>query len=92
MTRVVLGNDSAVESLDNGDTFVPVEGSRETAIDVPDEYTLAQGFMAITHPQGVWANHAVEGTVPTFVASDSAALAALLADHFDIEIRELQEV
>ena len=91
MSVVVLGNEAALQSFDNGATWVEVDGPTSTQADIPEDYTLSQAFTAITHPQGVWAHHAVAGTTPTWVASDSEALAALLSDHFgDIEIRDLE--
>jgi len=89
---VVLGNRDAIESPDNGETWVRLKkGKRSTQIEIPDGTTLGEAFKAITDPKGVWAHHASEGAVPAWVASDSPGLAALLAEHFGrIEVRELE--
>lgn len=87
MTRVVLGNRNAV---DNGEKMP--RGKRATTVDFDDDTTLAEAFINLTHPHGVWANHATEAAKPSWVASDNPALAALVADHFGgIEIRDLED-
>lgn len=91
--RVILGNRHAIQSLDNGVTFEAMpKGKRATTIDVPDELTLGEAFTVITARQGVWAHQAEDGAVPAWVASESAGLSSLLAEHFgDIEIRTIDE-
>lgn len=97
MSRVVLGNRHAHQSLDGGETFEALpKGKRATTVEIPDELTIAEAFTAITHPSGVWAAHVhqVRGETPppAWVASDDTALATLLASHYGgIEIRELEE-
>lgn len=89
--RVVLGNRTAIHQVGDAVELMP-KGKRATVVDLPDELTLAEAFITITHPQGVWANHAKADTVPVWVASDNDGLAALLAEHFrGIEIRDLEE-
>jgi hypothetical protein len=67
-------------------------GKRALDIQPEDGDTLADVFRNITHPAGIWASHAAEGATPAWVASDSPALAALLAEHFGgIEVRELDD-
>lgn len=95
MSRVVLGNRHATDSLDNGETrFALPRGKRATVVDLPEDWTLAQSFLAITSPTGVWATHtsatdeesgalvANDKAIPAWVASDDAALASLVASHF----------
>jgi hypothetical protein len=85
--RVVLGNRHAV---DQGEKMP--KGKRATTIDFPEGMSLGDAFVNVTHPHGVWANHATEGAAPAWVASDSQGLAALLSEHFGgIEIRELED-
>src|SRR5690349_9286131 len=90
---VVLGNRHAIESLDNGKTFQPLrKGKRATRVEIPEEYSLSEAFKAITDATGIWAHHASEGAAPAWVASDSAGLATLLAEHFGgIEVRDLDQ-
>jgi hypothetical protein len=95
MTTVVLGNRHAVHSLDDGETRVPMpKGKRATVIELDDELTPGQVLLAIAHPEGVWANHATDGSTPAWVASDDEAVAIVLAHHFGakgqpLEVREL---
>ncbi|HEY0889315.1 MAG TPA: hypothetical protein VGE38_06880 [Nocardioides sp.] len=97
MSLVVLGNRHAHQSLDNGQTFEALpKGKRATTIEIPEDYTLAQAFLAITDAGGVWASHVhqVKGETPppAWVASDDPALATLIAGHYGgIEIRDLEE-
>lgn len=91
--RVVLGNRHAVHKpVTDGDLVKMPRGKRATTIEIPDECTLGQAFRAVTDERGVWALHATEGAIPAWVASDSSALASLLAEHFGgIEVRELED-
>ena len=94
MPRVVLGNRHAVHSTDNGATLTPMpRGKRATVVDIPDDTPLVTALATITHDtEGVWAKHATPGARPAWVASDSPALATVLAEHFGgIEIRDLEE-
>lgn len=91
--RLVLGNRHATDSHDNGETREPLpEGKRATVVEIPDEVSLPQAFLAITADGGVWSTHATEGAVPAWVASDNPGLAQLVASHYgDVEIRDLEE-
>jgi hypothetical protein len=91
---VVLGNRHAIESHDHGKTWEKLpRGKRATRVEIPEEYTLAEAFVAITHPgQGLWTRHSQDGKAPAWVASDSPGLAALVSEHFGgIEVRDLEE-
>ena len=91
--KVVLGNRHAVHGKGTGDQveIVPLpKGKRATEVIFPDDSSLSEAFTAVTHPAGVWANHATEGAKPAWVASDSDALAQLLGDHFGCEVRPLE--
>ena len=78
--RLYLGNRNA-----------PVKGKQCTTVDFPDGTSLGEAFTVLTAPDGVWANHAKPGSTPAWVASDSASLATLVADHFGgIEIRDVE--
>ena len=93
---VYLGNRAAVAVEDspsgsNGETGKirrPLElGKTRTEVRIPDGTSLGDAFTAITHPDGVWANHSDEP--PAWVASDDGELANLLSVHFDgAEIRD----
>lgn len=54
---------------------------RVTRVAIPDSYTLAEAFVCITSPQGVWANHS--DSQASWVYSDSPGLQSLLAEHFN---------
>lgn len=93
MPRVVLGNRDAVQSRDHGETREPLPGKQATVVDIDESTPLGEAFQSIVHTsRGVWASHAAEGSKPAWVASDSAGMAAILAEHFGgIEIRELED-
>lgn len=55
MSRIVLGNRHATDSLDNGETrFALPKGKRATTVDLPDDWTLSQSFVALTAAGGIW--------------------------------------
>lgn len=99
--RVVLGNRNAVQTVKKADPENPegdlvdsvetmTRGKRATEIEIPDETPLIAALTSITHPQGVWANHATDGAKPAWVASDNEMVAQALAEHWGgIEVREL---
>lgn len=91
MTRVVLGNRNAIHSHDDGETVERLKGKRATLVQIDAERSALQILNAILKPaDGVWANHAVEGSKPAWVASDDANVAGMLADHFGgLEVRNL---
>lgn len=92
--KVVLGNRHAVHGRADGDEVkresLP-KGKRATEVVFPEDTSLSEAFTTVTHPAGVWANHAEEGKTPAWVASDSDALASLLGDHYGCEVRQLEE-
>ena len=84
-----LGNTKAKEAVEDGvnaTKFRSLKGERETEVNFPDEYTLAQAFVTLTAPNGVWANHS--DAPASYVISDNASLATLVADHFGCKIRK----
>ena len=96
--RIVLGNRHAVEGRPDPDSDDGVKlvkmprGKRATVVDFPEGLSVLDAALQTTSPQGVWANHATEGAVPAWVASDDETLAVLVSQHFGgIEIRELEE-
>lgn len=98
--QVVLGNRNAVHqvrTVDDEGTIVevrePLKGKQATRIDIPDELSLSDAFLAVAKAEGgVWASHSAEGATPAWVAADSEGMAALLAEHFGgIEIRPLED-
>jgi hypothetical protein len=93
MPRVVLGNRNAVHSRDHGETREKLPGKQATVIDIDESTSLGSAFQSITSPvKGIWASHSAEGATPAWVASDSPAMAAILAEHFGgIEIRKLAD-
>lgn len=85
--RVVLGNRHAIDA---GEKMS--RGKRATVVDPDESESLSQVFLNITAPTGIWATHAADGAAPAWVASDSPALAALLAEHYGgIEVRDLED-
>jgi len=84
-----LGNPKAKEALAEGvnaSEFRSLKGGRETLVNFPDDWTLAQAFVALTAPNGIWANHS--DAPAAWVASDSEGLAALAAEHFGCKVRK----
>lgn len=85
--RVVLGNRHAHVN----DEKLP-RGKRATVIDFPDGHTLGRALRDVTDLGGVWTAHATDGATPAWVASDSPAMAQLLAEHFGgIQVRDLED-
>lgn len=59
-----------------------------TAVQTPEGVNTAEAFVTITDQgDGVWVNHSSE-PAPRWVASDDADLAALLGQHYQVEVRE----
>lgn len=93
MSRVVLGNRHATDSLDDGATREALpRAKRATVIDIADGTPIDQAFLGIVSPGGIWDTHATPGKTPAWVASDDPSLATLVAAHYGgIEIRDLEE-
>jgi len=88
--RLYLGNRNALTADPDGSTRT-AKGKQCTTVDFPEGTSLGEAFTVLTASDGVWANHAKAGSTPAWVASDSAALATLVADHFGgIEIRDVE--
>lgn len=92
---VVLGNRDAASAQFDAEgrkSMAPLEpAKRATTAIVPDEWTLAQAFRALTDGDGVINNHFADGATPVWVASDNEALAELISENFGgIEIRALE--
>lgn len=97
--RVLMGNVAPIEVVDdaaaenpNAKTRRPIalpDGAAETVTKVGFETaTLGDAFTTITAPgRGIW--HAHSDQPPAWVASDRAALAELLADHYGCEVRPM---
>lgn len=79
---VVLGNR-------NNSVGLP-DGNHATTAHMDDAMPLAAAFRNLTDPDGVIANHFTPGSSPAWVASDNEALASLIAQNFDIEVRPLE--
>jgi len=82
MPSVRLGNPAA---LDGGRVL---EGEQVTQAVLPDNWTSAQLFTAITAPDGVWRNHS-GATAPTWVESEDTALAVELSTHYGCPIKDV---
>lgn len=92
--RAVLGNRAVIvrKTDDDGNETIEAgpKGKQATVLDFPDGTSLAEAFQTVTNAKGAWAYHAKDGHTPAWVASDSPALAMLLADHFGgVEVRDL---
>lgn len=72
---------------------VPVAGKQATLVVLPPGTTLAEAFLTVTAPGGVWASstHGAGSTAPAWVASDEEALAVLLVSHWGCPRRDLDE-
>lgn len=86
MPVVLIGNEHPKQSRgrdeDDNPVFEPSPGPSVLTVNVPDEYSLSEGFLAITNGNSVWVNHSYDDK-PTWVrCEDSPGLEALLAEHF----------
>lgn len=90
MATVYLGNHSAAEIRNQGtdaeERVKLPKAKRRTTVQIPESYTLVEQFRTIADPAGAWA--AMADKPPAWVASDSEALALLLAEHYGCPIRE----
>ena len=89
--QVQLGNNAAKEGyrLPGDDTLYhrALEGDQVTTVVIPDSYTLAEAFLCVTAPDGVWTHHSQadpDGKVvpPAWVDSDMPGLAELIASNY----------
>lgn len=89
-TIVYIGNRDAFELVTDPETgertHRVLEGKRCTTVRIPADFTLMEAAQCITHPQGAWAAHSTGR--PAWVASTSAALGQLLAEHWECELRQ----
>jgi hypothetical protein len=90
MATVQLGNDQAhqwvVDKNDpNKGEFEPIDGQQVTTVNIPPNKSLAEGFVTITDPNGVWRAHS-SADCPSWVESDEPLLAQLLANHYGCSI------
>jgi len=94
--KIWLGNRAAVEvqqsehpvtgKVTEKRVVLPA-GKRCTFMVTPEDMGFAEAFVNITAPgSGAWAYHS-DGP-PAWVASDNAAMAAALAEHFGCEVRD----
>lgn len=69
----------------------PLAGKTATVVEVPDDVPLVEALTTITHPSGVWARNVHDAAArPAWVAGDSPALVAALAEHYGCPVRELE--
>jgi hypothetical protein len=68
--------------------FDPPDGAAEavTSVQFPDGVALAEAFMTVTLNDGVWDRHS--SAPPSWVESDVAALALLVASNYGCPARE----
>lgn len=71
---------------------IPAKGKRATWVGpFPEGVSLGEAFTTIIAANGVWVNQThSDDSKPAWVASDSPGLAALLGEHYDCEVRELE--
>ena len=84
-----LGNTKAKEAAEDGvnaTKFKALKGDRETEVNFPDDWSIAQAFIALTAPNGIWASHS--DAPASYVMSDSTGLATLAAEHFGCKIQK----
>lgn len=78
---------SDYDKYDTGKVIVPIDTSDAvTTLAIPDDRSIGEAFLEVTH---LWGYHSSEP--PGWVASDSAGLAALLAEQYGCEARELAD-
>src|SRR5690242_5886814 len=89
MATVLLGNEKAGENVDVSEQYPDgwraIPGKQVTTVTIPDEWSLADAFRTVTHPGGVWANHSM-AEAPSWVESNDAALASLLASQYNCPV------
>lgn len=74
------------------DLYMDNAKGERTEVRLPDDTTLAEAFVIVTAPDGVWENHKpTKKAKPKWVASDSRGLTELLAEHYGAEAREVKE-
>lgn len=93
MTVLLLGNRHTAEATRDPETdevsveFTEADDENVTTVVFPDGLSIAEMFQTLTLPGGVATFHFAE--VPTWVeCDDSPGLAALVAEHYGIEIRK----
>lgn len=92
--QVQLGNAAAKDAyrdVDGNLLYRALPGKQITTVHIPDDYSLFEGLQCITAGDGVWANHSISEdpavpAVPSWVESDSPALAAVLAENYNCPI------
>lgn len=87
-TVVYLGNRDAIQILDG--ERAPIVGAPHkncTFLRLPADTSLFDAAAEIT--RDVWPAHS-DAAAPAWVASSDPALAQLLADHWDCEVREVE--
>jgi hypothetical protein len=84
--QVRIGNSATKEAWRDKDGQLrhrPVDGARVTTVTVPDTYTFAEAFAAITAGDGVWNHHSqgddVAGSTPDWVEADDPDMTTVLA-------------
>lgn len=89
---VPAGGEFADEAAGTVQLSTPAPGRLATLVLLPDGTRLGEAFTTVTAPGGAWAaNVHTPGASPAWVASDNGSLAALLAEHYGCEVRELDE-
>jgi len=86
-TTVYLGNHQPITQTRNQRT--PIGEKRCTTVTPPDGMSLVAALTDITHPS-LWSAHS-DAPTPAWVASTNPALAALLAEHWGCELRDVEE-
>lgn len=76
-------DDGTLKAVEDRDV---IDADTYTHVDAPAHKSVLQVAHEITAPGGIWAAHSPDDA-PTWVASDNAALAALLADHYGCDVR-----
>lgn len=81
------------DAAGTGELSVPIEQNTATIVVFPADASLGDMFTDVTKPgQGVWSAHThTDTSKPAWVASDSAGLASLLAEHYGCPVRDLNE-
>lgn len=93
MYEIRLGNEHPKQSRSRDENDRPIwepsPGPSTCIVQAPG--TLGETFVNVTAPGGIWENQSFDEK-PTWVESDTPALAALLAEHYDVPVGAPKDV
>lgn len=86
--KVEFGNDHAIQTIrdeNDHEVTVPYPGQHVTTMEIPDDMSINEAFITLTHPtKGALSKHIESGGKPVWIESDSPLMLALLQDHYGV--------